>query len=293
MKLIAAIAIVFAAAVEAAPIRKRNLAQHRSSNNAGERQVEEEFNRYLGIEDRRLDESDLSSMSMSMSMPAPTTNDVNAGAPSLSPVTVCGGGVCDLYELASGAADFSTLLTAIVAAGLNDTLSDDWPLAIFAPTNKAFEKLPEDLLTFLLDPENVDQLTKILNYHVVVGTTVPIEAAVEETRNKGESLTIQIFSTGIRVNDANVVDPYNLVATNGVIHAIDSVLIPSNVDLPSYTSSPVTSAPTKKPSSAPTLPTPVPPVDESSEPEAPTSSTKAPWMSRVVVVLIGTALVVF
>jgi len=235
---------------------------------------------------------------------------------------VCGGVVCDgmgdgpcgcdpcpqcpfvppeepvtIYELASGAEDFSTLAAAIDAAGLADTLSGDGSLTVFAPTNKAFEKLPQELVNFLLLPKNVDQLTEILKYHVV-GANVPsssIETGPVKTLN-GESVDVQTFSTGIRVDDANVVDPYDLAATNGVIHAIDSVLIPSNVELPSYTSSPtdrpVTSAPTKKAAPAPAPATPEPPVEGSSESEEPSSSTEAQWMSRAVVALIGTTLVV-
>jgi len=151
-----------------------------------------------------------------------------------------------IYELASSAEDFSTLASLIDVAGLAEALSGDGPFTVFAPTNNAFAKLPQELVDFLLLPENVDELGKILKHHVVAAnvTSESIQSGPVETLN-GESVDVQAFSTGIRVDDANVVEPYDIAATNGVVHAIDSVLVPPNVALPSYTSPP-TETPVKE-----------------------------------------------
>jgi len=172
-----------------------------------------------------------------------------------------------IYELATSTEDFSTLAAAIDAVGLDEALSGDGSFTVFAPSNSAFAKLPKELLDFLLSPENADELGMILKYHVVAANvpSTSIQTGSVETLN-GESVNVQVFSTGIRVDEANVVEPFDVAATNGVVHTIDSVLIPSNVDLPSFTSSPtdppVTSSPTKKSPAptppAPTLPAPTP-----------------------------------
>jgi len=172
-----------------------------------------------------------------------------------------------IYELATSTEDFSTLAAAIDAVGLDEALSGDGLFTVFAPSNSAFAKLPKELLDFLLSPENADELGMILKYHVVAANvpSTSIQTGSVETLN-GESVNVQVFSTGIRVDEANVVEPFDVAATNGVVHTIDSVLIPSNVDLPSFTSSPtdppVTSSPTKKSPAptppAPTLPAPTP-----------------------------------
>jgi len=164
-----------------------------------------------------------------------------------------------IYELVNSIEDFSTLGAAIDAAGLDEALSGDGPFTVFAPTNNAFAKLPPQLLDFLLVPANKETLSDILKYHVVAGnvTSTSIQSGPVETLN-GKSVNVQAFSTGIRVDNANVIAPIDVAATNGVVHTIDSVLIPPNLELPSYTNSPtvtpVTPAPTKKPT--PPAPTP-------------------------------------
>merc|ERR1719491_151592 len=132
-----------------------------------------------------------------------------------------------------------------------------------APTNNAFAKLPQELIDFLLLPENVQTLTDILLYHVVDGSYLSPSLSTGEFETlQSESIDVQIFSTGVRVNDANVITP-DILATNGVIHVIDSVLIPDDVELPTFTDAPVASPAEEEQVDEPE-PTPpaLPPVDE-------------------------------
>jgi len=186
-----------------------------------------------------------------------------------------------IYELATSTEDFSTLAAAIDAVGLDEALSGDGSFTVFAPSNSAFAKLPKELLDFLLSPENADELGMILKYHVVAANvpSTSIQTGSVETLN-GESVNVQVFSTGIRVDEANVVEPFDVAATNGVVHTIDSVLIPSNVNLSSYTSSPtdppVTSSPTNK------LPAPTPPAPTPEESSIEDTENTATIKSSVV-----------
>jgi len=130
----------------------------------------------------------------------------------------------DIVETATGAGNFSTLTTAIEAAGLTETLKGEGPFTVFAPTDEAFEALPEGTLEELLaDPE---ALAEILNYHVISGEVMSgdlSDGMTAETVN-GAEVTIST-ADGVQVNDANVVTP-DIEASNGVIHAIDTVLMP-------------------------------------------------------------------
>jgi uncharacterized surface protein with fasciclin (FAS1) repeats len=123
--------------------------------------------------------------------------------------------------------DFSTLVAAVTAAGLVETLSGEGPFTVFAPTNDAFGSLPEGTVDTLLLPENIDQLTDILKYHVVSGyfPSSSIESGVwtVETLN-GDSITVDVSDAGIMVNDANVIRA-DIMASNGVIHVIDKLLM--------------------------------------------------------------------
>lgn len=138
----------------------------------------------------------------------------------------------DIVDIASGNPNFSTLVAALSAAGLVDTLRGEGPFTIFAPTNAAFEALPEGTVETLLQPENVDQLRSILLYHVVPGSITSDQVLGQRldvaTVN---GATVRVDGTGgkynaaVRVNDANVTGA-DVLATNGVIHVIDKVLIP-------------------------------------------------------------------
>ena len=138
----------------------------------------------------------------------------------------------DIVDIAAGNPDFSTLVAALQAAGLVDTLKGEGPFTVFAPTNAAFNALPAGTVDTLLQPENVDQLRSILTYHVVPGSYTSgdvLGQVVDVATVNGK--TVRVDGTGgkldaaVRVNDANVTSA-DIFATNGVIHVIDKVLIP-------------------------------------------------------------------
>jgi uncharacterized surface protein with fasciclin (FAS1) repeats len=122
------------------------------------------------------------------------------------------------------------LVAAIVAAGLGDALSGEGPFTVFAPTNAAFEALPEGLLEKLLLPENKDVLTSILTYHVVSGKVMAADVTAGDVATL-EGSTIAITTDGgVMINDATVTAT-DVEASNGVIHVIDQVIVPPTVDL--------------------------------------------------------------
>ena len=133
----------------------------------------------------------------------------------------------DIVETALAASNFSTLATALGAAGLIETLKGDGPFTVFAPTDAAFAKVPEQTLADLLKPENKKKLAAILTYHVVPGkvTSHEVIAMNSATTLQGQQLNIS-RQDGVKINDANVIVT-DLEATNGVIHVIDSVLMPA------------------------------------------------------------------
>ncbi|RVT83164.1 fasciclin domain-containing protein [Rhodobacteraceae bacterium CCMM004] len=137
----------------------------------------------------------------------------------------------DIVSIASGNDDFSTLVAAVQAAGLVDTLQGPGPFTVFAPTNAAFAALPPGTVDTLLRPENRAQLTDILTYHVVPGRITADQLVGRRTRVatvQGGTVHIdgRVGKTGaVRVNNANVILP-DIIASNGVIHAIDAVLMP-------------------------------------------------------------------
>ncbi len=137
-----------------------------------------------------------------------------------------------IVDVAVGAGTFNTLVAAVTAAGLAETLSGEGPFTVFAPTDDAFAALPEGLVDALLLPENVDALTAILTYHVL-GAEVPSSdvAAGDVETLQGESITITVGDDGtVMVNDATVT-AVDVEASNGVIHVIDSVLVPPSIDV--------------------------------------------------------------
>jgi len=134
----------------------------------------------------------------------------------------------DIVDTAKSAGSFNTLLAAATAAGLVDTLKGDGPLTVFAPTDEAFAALPAGTVESLLKPENKDQLTAVLTYHVVAGKVMSTdlsEGMMAKTVQGGEvKITL---ASGAMVNDAKVVGA-DVAADNGVIHVIDKVLIPAS-----------------------------------------------------------------
>ena len=134
----------------------------------------------------------------------------------------------DIVETASEAGSFQTLLTAAEAAGLVDTLKSEGPFTVFAPTDEAFAKLPEGTVEDLLKPENQDQLKAILTYHVVPGKTKSSDIAGKELEVEtvqGETIAIDASDGTVMVDDATVVQA-DIETDNGVIHVIDTVLMP-------------------------------------------------------------------
>lgn len=135
----------------------------------------------------------------------------------------------DIVDTAVKAGQFTTLSTALKAAGLVDTLKGAGPFTVFAPTDDAFKKLPDGTVENLLKPENKSQLVKVLTYHVVPGKVMSTSLAGKKTEVKtveGGILAIDATSRGVMVDNAKVVSA-DVVADNGVIHVIDTVLMPN------------------------------------------------------------------
>ena len=130
----------------------------------------------------------------------------------------------DIVDVAVGAGSFNTLVTAVKAAGLVDTLKGAGPFTVFAPTDEAFAKVPKETLDALLADK--DRLTAVLTYHVVSGLVMSKDVSAGKVKTvQGSELTITTDG-GVKVDDANVVKA-DIVTTNGVIHVIDAVVLPS------------------------------------------------------------------
>jgi uncharacterized surface protein with fasciclin (FAS1) repeats len=132
----------------------------------------------------------------------------------------------NIVENAVAAGNFSTLATALTAAGLIETLSGPGPFTVFAPTDAAFAKLPAGTVENLLKPENKDQLIAVLTYHVVPGKVMAADVKTGPAATvNGKELQITKSDAGVKVNDANVTAT-DIVSSNGVIHVIDAVVLP-------------------------------------------------------------------
>jgi uncharacterized surface protein with fasciclin (FAS1) repeats len=137
------------------------------------------------------------------------------------------GGAKDIVDTAVAAGSFKTLVTALEAADLVGTLKGAGPFTVFAPTDEAFAKLPAGTLADLLKPENKDKLRAILTYHVVAGkvTAAKVVKLSSATTVNGQDVRISASGGTVKVNDAQVIKT-DIVASNGVIHVIDTVLLP-------------------------------------------------------------------
>ena len=135
----------------------------------------------------------------------------------------------DIVDTAVAAGQFETLAAALGAADLVDTLKGEGPFTVFAPTDEAFAKLPAGTVETLLKPENRDQLVAILTYHVVAGKVKAADVVKlsEATTVNGAKVAITVADGGVRVNDANVIAT-DIKASNGVIHVIDTVILPGS-----------------------------------------------------------------
>jgi uncharacterized surface protein with fasciclin (FAS1) repeats len=133
--------------------------------------------------------------------------------------------LADIVDTAVSAGSFSTLVAAVKAANLVDTLKGPGPFTVFAPTDEAFAKLPEGTVDALLN--DIPKLTKILTYHVVSGKVMAADVVKLKSATTVEGSDVKIdASNGVKVNDATVVTP-DVAADNGVIHIIDTVLLPA------------------------------------------------------------------
>ncbi len=159
-----------------------------------------------------------------------------AAAPALAHCGKCGTGEAhghaakaasaDIVAVASSAGNFNTLVAAVKAAGLVETLQSTGPFTVFAPTDEAFAKLPAGTVDSLL--ANPDKLKQILLYHVVPGkvTAADVVKLSSATTAQGSNVSIAVDGGSVMVNDANVVRT-DVMASNGVIHVIDTVILPS------------------------------------------------------------------
>lgn len=134
----------------------------------------------------------------------------------------------DIVDTAIDAGSFKTLTAALTAAGLVDALRAEGPFTVFAPTDEAFAKLPAGTVEELLKPENKDKLTRILTYHVVVGEVLAKDVVNLKKAEalSGDELSIAVNDKGVLIDNAKVVQT-DISASNGVIHIIDTVLIPN------------------------------------------------------------------
>lgn len=133
----------------------------------------------------------------------------------------------DIVDTAVGAESFKTLVTAVKAADLVETLKGDGPFTVFAPTDAAFAKLPKGTLESLLKPENKEKLVAILKYHVVAGkvTAADVVKLKKAKTVQGSTVKIQVEGDAVKIDNANVVKT-DIHCTNGVIHVIDTVILP-------------------------------------------------------------------
>lgn len=145
----------------------------------------------------------------------------------MATAAIAGGMKKDIVDTAAGNSDFETLVAAVQAAGLVDTLKGEGPFTVFAPTDDAFAALGSTVED-LLKPENKDQLTAILTYHVVPGKVMSTDLTDDmmAATVQGSDVTIDL-DNGVMVNDANVVTA-DIETSNGVIHVIDKVIMPKD-----------------------------------------------------------------
>ena len=153
---------------------------------------------------------------------------LTAAAALVSTVAWAGTAKKDIVDTAVGAGSFNTLVAAVQAADLVETLKGDGPFTVFAPTDEAFAALPEGTVESLLLPENKDQLVAILTYHVVPGKVMStdLQDDMEATTVQGSAVTIDL-DNGVTVEEATVVSA-DIETSNGVIHVIDRVILPSS-----------------------------------------------------------------
>lgn len=134
----------------------------------------------------------------------------------------------DIVDTAVSAGSFNTLVAALEAGDLVETLRADGPYTVFAPTDEAFAKLPDGTVEMLLLPENKDKLVEILTYHVVAGKVTAAEVVTLQTAQtaNGSDVAIRVVDETVFINDSRVVAA-DIDASNGVIHVVDTVILPN------------------------------------------------------------------
>ncbi len=139
----------------------------------------------------------------------------------------------DIVETAINAGSFGTLVAAVEAAGLVETLQSPGPFTVLAPTDDAFAALPDGLVDCLLLPDSKDALTSILTYHVISGEVMSGDLTDGDVPTvQGENVTVDL-TDGVKFNNATVIQA-DVTASNGVIHAIDAVLVPPSIDVEAF-----------------------------------------------------------
>lgn len=135
----------------------------------------------------------------------------------------------DIVDTAVAAGQFKTLAAALNGAGLVSTLKGSGPFTVFAPTDAAFAKLPAGTVEDLLKPQNKDKLAAILTYHVVPGRVMAADVTkLQQAKTvNGKTLNVSTKGSGVMINDANVTRT-DIAASNGVIHVVDTVILPPN-----------------------------------------------------------------
>jgi uncharacterized surface protein with fasciclin (FAS1) repeats len=132
----------------------------------------------------------------------------------------------DIVDTAIANGNFKTLVTAVQAAGLVETLKSPGPFTVFAPTDAAFAKLPKGTVEDLLKPENKAKLAGILTYHVVSGKVLAKDVKTGPVKTvEGSSAALKVDASGVTIDNAKVVTA-DVIASNGVIHVIDTVILP-------------------------------------------------------------------
>ncbi|MEL6488806.1 MAG: fasciclin domain-containing protein [Cyanobacteria bacterium J06634_6] len=165
-------------------------------------------------------------------LPEPIEGDITAEAeaPTEDPTDIAAGE--SIVDVASADGSFDTLVAALQAAGMEETLDSEGPYTVFAPTDEAFAALPEGTVEKLVKPENQEALSEILAYHVVAGAVASneIEPGAVSTV-EGSNMELAVDPSGVSINgEASVVQP-DVTAENGIIHVVDTVLVPPTVDL--------------------------------------------------------------
>jgi len=163
---------------------------------------------------------------------AACSSDSKTDSTTVASTTTAPAAAGDIVAVASANPDFSTLVAAVQAAGLVETLQGAGPYTVFAPTNEAFAKLPAGVVDKLLLPENKDVLAKILTYHVVAGKVMAADVKAGDVPSvEGSPITVAVDGSTVTLNGSAKVIATDVAASNGVIHVIDSVIVPPDVDV--------------------------------------------------------------